>query len=86
MNKTASFAWRVLGALAPQVMRMFALVAAGQPLPPIQWNLYTPLFLAYALCGGFLAIAWRPENELKAIWVGASLPALIASLSAPPAH
>jgi hypothetical protein len=55
-------------------------------MPPIYWNLYLPFFVAYVLCGGGLAMGWKPENELKAIWVGASFPALLATLSAPPSR
>jgi hypothetical protein len=29
---------------------------------------------------GAVSVAWKPDNELKAIWVGASLPAIIATL------
>ena len=36
----------------------------------------------YVAGAGFVAIAWEPETPLKAIWIGASLPALISTLQA----
>lgn len=32
-------------------------------------------------CAGAFAIAWKPENQLRAIWVDASFPALFATLA-----
>lgn len=41
----------------------------------------------YVLLAGATSVAWRPESDWKAVWVGASWPAIMASVvSAAPAH
>ena len=85
MSRAACFVWGMVGAILPEVLRFFTLVSAGKPLPNINWILYLSIGLAYMLCAG-LSVAWKPENEFKGLWVGASLPAIIATLvQAPPA-
>jgi len=59
---------------------MFKLVSVGSPLPSLNWYLYSVLLLAYILLAGAVSVAFRPDSEWKALWVGASLPALIAVL------
>jgi hypothetical protein len=80
MSKKSSFGWGFFGSVLPEVVRFFILIAHGQTLPSLNWPLYSGLLLLYAVCGGLFAAGWKPENEFKAIWVGASLPALVAAL------
>ncbi len=80
MSRKASFWWGVIGALAPEVIRLFKTVSAAQPLPAFQWAIYITLLLLFAGLGGAVSIAWKPEAEWKAFWVGASLPTIVASL------
>jgi hypothetical protein len=36
---------------------------------------------------GIMSVAWRPDSEYKAIWVGASFPAIVQTLiSTAPVH
>lgn len=80
MSKKTSFWWGVMGAFAPELLRMFKIVSAGQLLPDLQWAIYCGLLLLFACLGGAASIAWKPEAEWKAFWVGASLPTIVASL------
>lgn len=80
MTRKASFGWGSLGALAPEVVRFFAIVSRGQQLPNLNWALYVLFLAVYCILSGYVAIAWKPDAEWKALWVGASLPALIGTL------
>lgn len=61
-------------------MRIFKLVSVGSALPPLNWLLYLPFLLVYIVMAGAVSVAFKPDSEWKALWVGASLPALIAAL------
>jgi hypothetical protein len=80
MSKNASFWWGLFGAVLREVIRFFAIASRGDSLPNLNWYLYGVTLLLYILCAGFVSVAWRPENEFKAIWIGASLPAIVATL------
>lgn len=80
MTRWQAFAWGSIGAVLPEVLRFFKLAAAGTPLPDLNWVLYGGLLVMYVLLAGFVSIAWKPENEFKGLWVGASLPAIVATL------
>ena len=80
MARPAAVWWGVLGSVAPEVLRFFKLLQSGQPLPNLQWIIYTLFLLVYMCLAAAVSVAWKPDNELKAIWVGASLPALVAAL------
>jgi hypothetical protein len=80
MKPKSSFWWGFFGSVLPQIVQFFVIVTHGQPLPNLNWFLYCGLLLPYAACGGLVAVVWKPENEFKAVWVGASLPALVAAL------
>ncbi len=80
MNTSGAFAWGCLGAVAPEILRFFKLVSGGQKLPEIQWLTYLSLLLLYVLLAGFVSIAFKPDSAWKGLWVGVSLPALIATL------
>ena len=87
MTKVACFEWGCFGSVLPEIVRFFILVAHGQSLPSLNWLLYGALLLIYMGCAGLFSVAWKPENEFKAVWVGASLPALVATLiNAAPTH
>jgi len=86
MSRATCFLWGSVGAILPEVLRFFTLVSAGKSLPEINWILYLSVGVAYVLCAGLLSVAWKPENEFKGLWVGASLPAIVATLvQTPPA-
>jgi len=80
MTKTSCFAWGCFGSILPEIVRFFLIVAHGQSLPSLNWLLYGGLLLIYVACAGLFSVAWKPENEFKAVWVGAPLPALVATL------
>jgi hypothetical protein len=80
MSRKSSFWWGFFGCVLPEIVRFFVIIAHGQALPHLNWPLYLGLLLLYAVCGGLFSVGWKPENEFKAIWVGASLPALVAAL------
>jgi hypothetical protein len=80
MSRAQSFFWGMIGSLLPEALRFFKIVAAGQALPAIRWDLYVGLLVVYCVLAGLLSIAWKPEAEFKALWVGASLPSIVATL------
>lgn len=80
MKKSALFFWGAFGAVLPELLRFFKLAASGNPLPNLNWPLYGGLLLLFVLAAGAFAVAWKAENEFKAIWVGASFPTIVATL------
>jgi hypothetical protein len=81
LTKQQAFLWGVFGGIAPEVVRFTVLAKTARiDAPPSGWILYIALSILYTACAGILAIAWKPENEFKAIWVGASFPAILATL------
>jgi CDP-diglyceride synthetase len=80
MTRQQSFWWGAFGSILPEILRFFKIAAAGEALPQLNWILYTVLLTLFVVSSGFFSIAWKPENEFKAIWVGCSVPALVATL------
>ena len=76
------FRWGCLGAVVPPLLSLYKATESGNFVPHI-W-LYYPVLAAWILISGAFTIAWRPDSEWKAIWVGASVPALAASMIATP--
>jgi hypothetical protein len=62
------------------VIRIHQLVTTGKALGLPGWITYAVSWLVFMFCAGMFTMAWKPESELKAIWVGASWPLLVASL------
>ena len=80
MKETHLFWWGCFGAVLPELLRFFKLVAAGQPLPHLNWPLYLFLVLLFIVAAGFFTFAWKAETAFKAIWVGASFPTIVTTL------
>jgi CDP-diglyceride synthetase len=80
MKESHIFWWGCFGALLPELLRFFKLAAAGQPLPALNWPLYVGLLVLFVVAAGAFTVAWKAESAFKAIWVGASVPTLIATL------
>jgi len=43
---------------------------------------YFAIVLLYVLAAGILSVAWKPDMKYKAVWVGASFPAIVQALVA----
>jgi hypothetical protein len=80
MSSRGAFAWGCIGALAPEILRFFKLISNGLKLPEIQWPVYALCLFLYVVLAGAVCIAFKPDSAWKGLWVGASLPALIATL------
>ena len=80
MKARDSFLWGCLGGLAPEVLRWFKVVSAGNPLPHLDWVLYAVFLSLYVVVAGSVAVAFNPDSPWKGLWVGASLPAIISML------
>ena len=80
MKKRSAFLWGCVGGIAPEVLRWFKIVSVGAPLPQLDWALYTVFLFLYVLVAGAVAVAFNPDGPWKALWVGASLPAIVAVL------
>jgi hypothetical protein len=80
VTRRECFLWGAFGGLLPEVVRFFKIVQSGTSLPDLNWTLYALFLLLFVSCAGVFSVAWKPESEYKAIWVGASLPALVATL------
>src|SRR5262249_44909552 len=73
------FRWGLFGALLPEVLRFYKIVTTDQLLPHVGIA-YCFVSMAFIVAAGFFTVAWKPENEFKAIWVGISFPVLVATL------
>jgi hypothetical protein len=80
MTRTACFWWGTFGSVLPEVLRFFKIAAAGDPFPHLNWPLYLVFLFLFVVSSGIFSVAWKPESEFKAIWVGASVPVLVATL------
>ncbi len=80
LNRFQLFLWGCLGAALPELLRFFHLAAAGQPLPALNWLLYSVVFAFFVLAAGAFTLAWEADSPFKAIWVGASCPTIITAL------
>jgi len=61
-------------------MRLHKLVESGGLISTDRWVVYSVAWCVFILCGGACTVAWKPESEFKAIWVGVSWPLLVAAL------
>ena len=88
MTRTACFWWGAFGSILPEILRFFKLAAAGDSFPHLNWPLYLAFLVLFVGSSGIFSVAWKPESEFKAIWVGASVPVLVATLiqTAPGLH
>jgi hypothetical protein len=80
MKRSHLFWWGAFGAVLPELLRFFKLAASGQHLPALNWPLYGGLLFLFVLAAGVFSVAWKAENEFKAIWVGASFPTIVTTL------
>jgi hypothetical protein len=80
MNGRECFKWGCVGAVAPEVLRFFKIVSEGKSLPSLNWIEYFLLLLLYVVMAGAISVAFKPDSPWKGLWVGASLPALVATL------
>ena len=81
MRARESYLWGCVGGLAPEVRRFFKVVSSGAALPQLNWIEYAVLLSASVLLAGAVTVAFSPDSQWKALWVGASLPAIIAVLT-----
>jgi len=80
MPRTSCFYWGSLGSALPEIIRIYKIATSGQSLPDFS----LPYFLisaVFVVAGGLFTVAWRPENEFKAIWVGISFPVIVSALA-----
>jgi hypothetical protein len=80
MNSHASFWCGCFGAIIPEVSRFFKIASTRGTIPNLNWALYLGMLVMFCVAAGAVAIAWKPDSEWKALWVGASCPAIIATL------
>jgi hypothetical protein len=78
MSPAECFYWGAFGAILPELLRLYKTIQAGNQ-PAFQLY-YILISAAFVLAAGIFAIAWRPENAFKAIWVGISFPVLVAAM------
>jgi hypothetical protein len=80
MKPQRVFVWGCVGGVAPEILRWFKIVSTGALIPQLDWGLYSVFLVLYILLVSAVAVAFNPDGPWKALWVGASLPAIIAVL------
>jgi hypothetical protein len=94
ISSRSAFWYGVLGSLIPELIRWGKLIGyVNSPTPekitapPFGWLVYFVCAVIYSLAAGMMTRAWKLDTEWKAVWVGASFPALMMKLIAtPPTH
>ncbi len=79
---TGKFVWGMIGAAAPEIMRLNRIVTGGlrQPLPVFNPG-YFIISFANAIIGGFVAMAFGENTQANCFIVGAFWPLLITSFA-----
>jgi hypothetical protein len=77
------FAAGACGALAPEIVRLYRIVSAGDAVPKFGLPYYF-ISLLFAALGGGLSVIWDDPNLLKCFWVGVSLPVIVSSFASRP--
>lgn len=75
MTSKQSWGWGFFGALIPDVISIYGWSHANAPVPNKTfglWVLCVGASLLYAVFAGYFTMAWKPESEAKAVWLGAS--------------
>ena len=80
MTSREAFLWGSVGGVAPEVLRWFKIASTGTPPPQLNWLFYAIILAVYTLLAGAVSVAFNPDSPWKGLWVGASLPAIIAVL------
>jgi hypothetical protein len=80
LSDLRSFLWGCLGAVLPEVLRLYTIATHQQNYPNFTW-LYLIISVIFMLSAGGLTVAWKPENAFKAIWIGISFPTLVSTLA-----
>ena len=78
-NGTKIFLIGSIGALAPEVVRLYALATGGKTMA---WSpgFYIPISLVFAALGGFIAMILPSENVQSAFYAGIATPVLITTV------
>jgi hypothetical protein len=82
MTRRQTFLWGAVSSLFPEIIRLYRLVTDDKPIPIHNWLEYTLLSLFFMAGAGVFCVGWKPETELKAIWLGVSWPVVIAQMIA----
>lgn len=91
ISSRSAFWYGVLGSALPELIRwgkLIGYVSGSAPgkvtIPPSGWLIYFCYAVIYSVAAGMITRAWKPDTEWKAVWVGASFPALMMNLIATP--
>ena len=79
LSASHSFWWGSFGSLLPEVLRLYKVAVVGLSPPTFHWY-YLVISIIFVISAGIFAIAWKPENPFKAIWVGVSFPVLVSTM------
>jgi len=78
LNAIRSFWWGLFGSILPEIVRIYKIVNSGESVS-LSWQ-YFAISFVFMVAAGFFTVAWKPENEFKAIWVGVSFPVLVSAM------
>jgi len=79
----AAFGWGAFGAILPEVVRLYKIAQGDNPMLDLT-VVYVVLSVIFVLAAGIFTVAFRPENQWKAVWVGVSFPVLVSGLLSQP--
>jgi hypothetical protein len=79
MSDVARFFWGVVGAVVPEVVRLYLINTNQQPLPRFT-QMYFIISLVFMALAGLFTIACRPKTPFRAIWIGIAFPPIVSLL------
>jgi hypothetical protein len=74
------FAAGAIGAIAPEIVRLYRIASGGGPIPKFTFAYY-PLSVLVIVLGGGLALMVGDPNLLKCFGVGVATPFIVSSLA-----
>ena len=78
----ARFLLGAIGALAPEVVRIYRIESGGTSGTLARFGrYYYAISLLFAGFAGVFAVAWGEGAPFKSIWVGASFPTIVSTLA-----
>ena len=80
MDPRGTFLWGALGSFLPLASRFALSLPRDQPMPQITLTNAVVILVVMA-CGGLIAVAWKPEHPLKAIYIGIAWPFIVSALA-----
>ena len=80
MKRFEMFFWGTFGAALPTIVDRYQRFSSGQPSPYAFGFDAVIIVVAFVIASGLFTVAWEPGTKFQAVWIGLSVPNLVAAL------